>query len=170
MRVRRGVTVFALTSVAAVLLASASAGRTSAPACRGGQLNGRVFDSNGAAGTIVLSVTLTNTGSVCSMRGYPALVLMNGNAFLPTRVRHGGLPILDQKPRLVVLPDRGVATVLIAYSDVQSGTESRCRASRAILVAPPGRLFGVTVAARAQACRHGTLHESPVLAGRRHAP
>jgi hypothetical protein len=100
------------------------------------------------------------------------VLLKSPSAFLPTRVRHGGLPILDQKPRLVVLPTRGVATVLIAYSDVPSRNESGCRASRAILVAPPGRLFsyGVTVAAHVQACQHGTLRESPILSGRRHAP
>lgn len=161
---------FALTSVAAALLASASAGTVSASACRPGQLSGRTFDSNGAAGTIVVSVTLTNTGSACSMRGYPGLILVHGYTALPTRVLHGGLSVLNQSPQLVVLAHRGAATVLIAYGDVPTGNESRCPTSTGIVVAPPGRLYGLTVPARIQACNHGTLRESPVLAGTRKAP
>jgi len=104
------------------------------------------------------------------MRGYPGLILVHGYTALPTRVRHGGLSVLNQNPRLVVLANRGVATVLIAYSDVPTGNESRCPTSTGIVVAPPGRLFGLTVSARVQACNHGTLGESPVLAGKRKAP
>src|SRR5436305_4098509 len=56
--------VLVLAAVAA-LAAPASAGG-SAPACRASQLHGKQFDENGAAGTILLSITLTNKGKYCS--------------------------------------------------------------------------------------------------------
>jgi Domain of unknown function (DUF4232) len=170
--VRRAVTVFALASVAAVLLASASAGRTSATACRAAHLRGHLAGTSGAAGTIVLAIELTNTGAACTMKGYAALALFASPLRpLPTHVVHGGLAILNQKPKLVRLAHNGVATILVAYSDVPTGHESRCPKSASILVKPPGRtlLSAVTVKAPAQACDRGTLRESPVLAGRRKA-
>ena len=162
-----------LVATAAALVASSSAAG-STPACHGGELRGHLLNSSGAAGTILLSVTLTNTGSACSVRGFAGLLLVRGNKPLPTHVLHGGLGILDQRPRLVVLRHGGVATVLIAYSDVPTGNESRCRTSTAILVTPPPTRrvsfsYGARVRVRTQACNHGTLRESPVLAGRRKA-
>ena len=54
---------------------------------------------------------------------------------LPTHVVHGGLAILNQKPRLVRLAHGAAATVLIAYSDVPTGYE-RCPTATEILVRP----------------------------------
>src|SRR5690349_14513579 len=49
----------------AALSVSASAGGA-APACRASHLHGKLIGSSGAAGTIVVSITLTNRGSYCS--------------------------------------------------------------------------------------------------------
>jgi hypothetical protein len=157
--------------VAAIVAAAAvSSAQGGVPVCHAGQLRGRVLGSTGAAGTIVLSVTLTNRGSSCTMTGYTGLRLVSGTHSLPTRVLHGGPAVLTSRPLPVRLGDGGRATVLIAYSDVPTGTERRCPTSTAVLVRPPGDLHWLRVNARVQACNHGTLRESPVLAGRRPAP
>ena len=168
--VRRVLTVFVLASAAAALLASGSAGLTSTAACRAGQLHGRVFDSSGAAGTIVVSVTVTNGGTACTMKGYTGLQLVGASKALPTRVLHGGAPAISRRPSLVLIGRGGTATVLVAYGDVPVGNEGRCPTATTLLVRPPGDVHWVNVQASIQACRHGTLRESPVVAGRRHAP
>ena len=153
----------------ATIAASASAGG-SAPVCRASQLHGKEFDENGAAGTIVLSITLTNNGKYCSMKGYAGLRLAKGTKLLPTHVHHGGnYTFLPKKPKLVLLAHGGTASILIVYSDVVTDGETRCPTSNAILVRPPGQTGWVRVAAAASACAHGTLAESPVLLGKRHA-
>ena len=156
-----------------VALAAAAAVTTSAagsrPACRAAQLRGHLLNSSGAAGTILLSVTLTNQGSTCTLKGYTRLQLMAGaRRPLPTHVVHGGLAILSQRPRTVVLRHGGVATVLIAYGDVPTGYEV-CPTATEILVRVPADQTWLGVLARTTACNHGTLRESPVLAGRRRA-
>ncbi len=159
----------AVLAISAALAGSASAGSTTTP-CGAGQLHGKLLGSTGAAGTIVLSVTLTNAGPSCSMRGYAALQLRRGSSGLATSVLHGGLSVLDQAPYLVRLAHGGSATIWIAYSDVPVGGERTCPASTSILVRPPGQMLWLEVTATTHACNHGTLRESPVLSGRRHAP
>jgi len=167
--VRRASSVFALAGVAAALSAGASAGQTGA-ACRASELHGRVFDSSGAAGTIVLSVTLTNSGPTCTMKGFTGLQLVGATKALPTRVIHGGAPAFSGRPTLVRLAHGGSATVLIAYGDVPVGNEGRCPTATTLLVRPPSDVRWVNVFVAASPCAHGTLRESPVVAGRRHAP
>jgi hypothetical protein len=161
--------VFALAGIAAALSASASAGQMAA-ACRASRLHGRVFDSAGAAGTIVLSVTLTNSGPACTMKGFTGLQLVGATKALPTRVVHGGAPAFSARPSLVRLAHGGSATVLIAYGDVPVGNEGNCPAATTLLVRPPRDVHWVNVVVAASPCGHGTLRESPVVAGRRHAP
>jgi len=160
--------VLVLVAVAA-LSASASAGG-SAPACRAQHLRGHLYDSNGAAGTILLSITLTNKGSYCSLKGYTRLQLMaNARRALPTHVVHGGLAILNRKPKTVLLAHNGAASVLIAYSDVIHNGERTCPTGREILVRVPSDQTWIPVLAPTTACAHGTLEESPLLLGKRHA-
>lgn len=153
---------------ALTLTGLAGAGRTAT--CTASQLRGRQLDSTGAAGTIVVSVTLRNVGAACTLKGYAGLRLAAHAKLLPTRVARGGLTPLDQKARTVVLGRGGRSTILLAYSDVATGSETSCPRSTAILVRPPGQSRWLSVAVRATACNHGTLRESPVLAGVRHSP
>ena len=162
-------------AVLVVVLAATTAATTSAagspPACHAGQLRGRLSSSSGAAGTIVVSVTLTNKGAACTMKGYTGLLLMAGaRRPLPTRVVHGGLAILSQKPKLVLVAHRGVASVLVGYSDVPHGSEHGCPTGTEILFRVPGDATWIPVLARTNACAHGTLEESPILAGKHPAP
>jgi hypothetical protein len=155
-------------AIASAWTATAPAG--SPPTCRARNLRGHLYESNGAAGTIVLSITLTNRSSVCWLKGYTRLQLMaNARTPLPTHVVHGGLAILNTRPRTVFLRHNGVASVLIAYSDVVHDGERSCPTGREILVRVPGDQTWIPVLAPTNACAHGTLEESPLLAGKRHA-
>ena len=170
MTVRRRLLVpLLVVAIAAAITASASAGG-SASACRAKNLHGHLYQSNGAAGTILLSVTLTNKGPYCSLKGYTRLQLMaNARTPLPTHVFHGGLAILNQRPRTVLLAHNGNASVLIAYSDVVHDGEKTCPTGREILVRVPGDQTWIPVLAPTNACAHGALEESPILLGKRHA-
>jgi uncharacterized protein DUF4232 len=165
-RSRLAVLVVALAAAAAVTTSAAG----STPTCRAAQLRGHLLNSSGAAGTIVLSVTLTNRGATCTLKGYTRLQLMAGaRRPLATRVVHGGLAVLSQRPHTVVLRQGATATVLIAYGDVPTGYE-RCPTGTEILLRVPADQTWIGVLARTTACNHGTLRESPLLAGRRRAP
>jgi hypothetical protein len=156
-------------AIAAALAASPSAGAPTSP-CRAAHLRGHLYQENGAAGTIVLSITLTNTGPTCSLKGYARLQLMaSARLALPTHVTHGGLAILSSLPRTAVLGHNAVASVLIGYSDVVHQGETRCPSGTEILVRVPGDQTWIPVPAKTSACAHGALEESPILSGKRHA-
>ena len=163
---RRRVAILAVAAVAgAAVTITSAAGSTGA--CHASQLRGRLAGSNGAAGTIVLTVTLTNRGAACTLEGYTRLQLMaSARRTLATHVVHGGLAILNRKPKLVRLAHHGVASVLVAYSDVPHGSERNCPTGTEILFRVPGDATWLPVLARTKACAHGTLAESPILAGR----
>ena len=95
---------------------------------------------------------------------------MGATKALPTRVLHGGAPAISPRTSLVRLAHGASATILVAYGDVPVGNERRCPTATTLLVRPPGDVHWVSAEASVQACRHGTLRESPVVAGRRHAP
>src|SRR5207253_2015509 len=96
------------------------------PPCAPAQLRPALLGSNGAAGTILLSVVLRNAGGTCTLRGYPGLRLIGPMGPLPTRVEHGGLAVLRRPVRTIRLTHGQRATVLIAYNDVPVGSERRC--------------------------------------------
>lgn len=163
-----GAGLLALT-VAVLLAPTALGSKAAAPTCTASQLKGKLLDSQGAAGTILFSVTLKNTGAGCSLKGYPALRIKGAHALLPTHVVHGGLAILNSTPRRVKLKHLGRASVLVSYGDVPVGSETSCPRGKALRLRVPGATDWLTVAVSTQACAHGTLHESPVLAGVKHA-
>ncbi|MGD0272560.1 MAG: DUF4232 domain-containing protein [Gaiellaceae bacterium] len=157
----------ALAAVAAAVLTvqTATGSRASAPTCTASQLKGKELDSNGAAGTILFSVTLQNKGSACKLKGYPGLRIRGAHGLLPTHVVHGGMSMLNGAPKLVKLARLDKASVLISFEDVPVGGETSCPAGTAIRLRPPGASDWLTVKVRTSACGHGTLHESPLLAG-----
>ncbi|HEY5478335.1 MAG TPA: DUF4232 domain-containing protein [Gaiellaceae bacterium] len=155
--------------VAVLVAQSATGSRAAAPTCTASQLKGKLLDSQGAAGTILFSVTLENSGDACSLQGYPTLRIMGAHRLLPTRVVHGGLAVLNSTPKRVQLKHLGRASVLISYSDVPVGSESSCPVGKTLRLRPPGASDRLTVRVSTTACGRGTLHESPVLAGVRHA-
>gem|GEM_PF-929730 len=163
-----GAGLLALT-VAALVAPTALGSRAVAPTCTASQLKGSLLDSQGAAGTILFSVTLKNSGAACSLKGYPSLRLKGAHGLLRTHVDRGGLAVLNSTPRRVKLKHLGRASVLVSYSDVPVGSESSCPHGKALRLRPPGVSDWLTVRVSTYACTRGTLHESPVLAGIRHA-
>ena len=153
-------------ATAAVLTVEAAAGsQTSTPACRASQLQGKRLDSNGTAGTIIFSVTLRNSDAACTLKGYPSLRIKGAHGLLPTHVLHGGLAVLNEKPKLVKIAHNGKASVLISYGDVLVGSETTCKSGKAIRLRPPKAKGWLTIKVTTTACGHGTLHTSPVLTG-----
>ncbi|HEY5160567.1 MAG TPA: DUF4232 domain-containing protein, partial [Gaiellaceae bacterium] len=95
----------------AALLAQAAVGsRTATPNCTASQLKGKLLDSQGAAGTILFSVMLKNSGDACSLKGYPSLRLKGAHGLLRTHVDRGGLAVLNSTPRRVKLKHLGRAS------------------------------------------------------------
>jgi hypothetical protein len=164
------VLVLAAAAAAAVVAYLASRGNDHG-ACRGAQLDGHILDSTGAAGTIVLSITLTNaSSSACTLEGYPDLQLEDaGGSQLPTQVEQGGGPaVLQHTPARVSLAPGDHGTLLLSYADVPTGTEV-CPTAAALLIQPPGASDSVRVSVGIAPCG-GRLAESPLLAGVIHAP
>ena len=139
----------------------------SADRCLARQLTGRVIGSSGAAGTIVFSVALRNGGARCTLQGFARLQMYAGSGRpLRTRVQHGNVPGVSQAvPRLVTLPHRGRATIVIAYSDVPVGNERRCPTARSLGIRLPGVAGRIVVHLELAPCNRGLLRESPILAG-----
>jgi hypothetical protein len=159
----------AAVAVALLVVGTATGSRSDTPTCTASQLKGKLLDSQGAAGTILFSVTLRNSGAACSLKGYPALRIKGAHGLLPTRVVHGGLAVMSSTPKRVKLKHLGRASVLVSYSDVPVGSETSCPRGKALRLRPPGASDWITVRVGTFACGHGTLRESPLLAGVRHA-
>jgi hypothetical protein len=150
-------------ALVALCVGAGSVSATSYPGpCGAFSLHGAVHGSSGAAGTIALSLAFRNVSAkACTVRGYPALELVGA----PTRVQHGGIAFLMLPVRtLAVAPGRYVS-LLVAYSDVPTGSERHCRTTHALVSTPGGRV-AVTIGA----CNRGLLRESPFVAGLRAAP
>jgi Protein of unknown function (DUF4232) len=135
------------------------------------QATATVGQIQGAAGTIVGTITLAEVGSgTCTMIGYPGLSRFNSSgASVPTTVVHGltinlsGPP--SQPPALVTLTATQQAEFTFQYSDVTTGTETSCPNSTTVSVTPPGgTTASAPVALSATACNSGTIDVSPVYA------
>jgi Protein of unknown function (DUF4232) len=127
--------------------------------------------AQGAAGTIVGTVTLTPVGSAtCTMMGYPNLTRFSASgATVPVTVVQGltinlsGPP--TQPPALITLTAGQQAEFTFQYSDVITGNETSCATSTTLAVTPPGSTtasapFPLTMAP----CNNGTVDVSPVYA------
>lgn len=157
-------------TVAVPATKSAAVSKKALPRCKTSQLRGKYLDSTGAAGTIVFSVTLKNTGKYCSLRGYPRLRIRGAHGPLPTHVIHGGISELSVTPELVKIRHNGKASVLVSYRDVPIGSETSCPTGSALQLKPPKTKSWLQIKVTTEACGHGTLHTSPILSGVHHAP
>ncbi|MGO9458230.1 MAG: DUF4232 domain-containing protein [Acidimicrobiales bacterium] len=122
--------------------------------------------SSGAAGTIELTFSLTNTtSSTCTMRGYPGMLLLgSGGTALPTTVVRGGGLSFERVPvSTVTLAPSKVAYFNVGYSDVVA-VPPACSTASGVEVTPPTALTHATVhGLTIEACSDGTLHVSPVF-------
>lgn len=139
--------------------------------CLPNQLTAEAGMSNGAAGTIEMTITMTNTSTVtCTMDGYAGMQLLSASgASLPTNVvRGGGMgftnPAAGQPAALVTLAPNQSAAFSLSYEDVPVGTATSCPTSAKSEITPPNDTGFLIIAFQADACGGGTIHVSPVYA------
>ena len=135
--------------------------------CVGGSLTGAVASSQGAAGTIEVTFSVTNVGAApCLLFGYPSIQLLaaSGAPITTTTIDdHTGFSVAaaSRAPRRQRLTPRGTATFLLQYSQIPVGTEQVCPTSATVDVYPPGSRSAVAIPAALQPCDAGTVHVSP---------
>jgi hypothetical protein len=124
--------------------------------------------SSGAAGTIELTFSLTNSSARrCTMQGYPGMALLDTHgAALPTNVVRGGELGFENVPATdVSLAPGGIAYFNLGYNDVVTEATA-CAQSSQVRITPPNATVSalVPVATSIQACNGGTIHLSAVFA------
>jgi hypothetical protein len=123
--------------------------------------------SQGAAGTLEVTIGLKNTSTVtCTLFGYPGGLLLDGAGHpLPTTVLRGGsYRFTSFAPTTVTLVPTASAYFNIGYSDVPAGSETSCPTSTSMEITPPDDVNHLTIPAQFTVCNEGTLTFSPVLA------
>lgn len=147
----------------------ASSGSTapSVATCAATALAGTVEGIEGGAGTIELTVTVTNRGSTpCSLDGYPGISLLaSDGASVPVAVQPGGPLAFEQvAPSVVVLASGQRAEVNLGISDVPAAGEPTCPTVTTVAVTPPGAQTPVDVATDVQVCSGHDVDVSAVYA------
>jgi Domain of unknown function (DUF4232) len=150
----------AVAAVAATACAAVAAGQAgiASKACAPASLRYRIAGVEGAAGTTLIRLEVRTARLACDVTGYPSLALAGpGGRRLPTRVRHGGLAVLNRRVRAVAVSPRRAGHLLVAYNDVPVGAETSCPRGTGLVVG------GVRVQVVTHACGHGRLLESPYI-------
>jgi hypothetical protein len=126
--------------------------------------------TQGAAGTIIGTVTVAEVGSgTCTVDGYPDLTRYAGGSIVTTTVVHGLTMDLSgpqgQPPSLVTLTSTQQAEFTYQYSDVVTGSETSCAVSSTVSVTTPGATSAsAPVPLSISACNNGTVDVSPLYA------
>jgi hypothetical protein len=123
------------------------------PPCAGSQFAGSVAGSEGAAGTIEVTIEAQLVaGPSCELDGYPSVQLVASGSPLPTVESEGGsLSFLSFPPQRVVLGVGEAARFNLGYSDVPVGTEP-CPLTQAVLVTPTANAGSFRVNLELTAC------------------
>jgi len=134
--------------------------------CERRQLSLARPSSNGAAGSVGLRFTFTNTSATaCHLFGFPGIRLLSHGRALPTTVIRGTSNVVPFEPEnRVTLAPGGRASFFAGYSDVPTGSQS-CPASTGANVWAPNDVRSIHVRFPAQACG-GRVTVSPVVPGR----
>jgi Protein of unknown function (DUF4232) len=127
--------------------------------------------AQGAAGTIVGTITMTPVGSgTCTMEGYPVLARFSSSgASVPITIVNGLTVNLSgpptQPPSVVTLTSGQQAEFTFQYNDVVTGNETSCATSTTISVTPPGAsAASAPVPLTMAPCNNATVEVSPVYA------
>lgn len=132
-------------------------------ACSGGQLHLAKNDETGTAGTFALGLAVTNSGSPCTIDGYPSVTLVGQSGSVPTTDEHHG-----QGPAFTIAPSRvlvggGGAGFVVEYSNVAVDGETSCPTTTSMNVTLPGLSDPIAVVYTMQACGGPTIDISAVL-------
>ncbi len=125
--------------------------------------------SQGAAGTITGTITVTNAGPVaCTANGYPTIALLSGSGAPITVTMVNGLsvdvsPQASAGPSAVSIAPSSTAQFAYQFSDVPVGNETSCPESEAATVTMPGAsTASATFSFQIAPCGNGTVRVSPV--------
>jgi hypothetical protein len=129
--------------------------------CERRQLSLAPPSSNGAAGSVGLRFTFTNTSATaCHLFGFPGIRLLSHGRALPTTVIRGTSNVVPFEPENRVT----LAAFVAGYSDVPTGSQ-RCPTSTGADVWAPNDFRSIHVRFPAQACG-GRVTVSPVVPGK----
>ena len=134
-------------------------------------LVGSVGSSQGAAGTIQMTIDVTNEGSApCRIKGYPTIQLLDSNMTEMTTTVVQGMADFEPAaanaaPTTQHLAAGGTDEFVMQYSDVPSGTQTTCPEAASINVYPPGSATPFNVIASITPCGLGMLNVSPFFSG-----
>jgi hypothetical protein len=133
--------------------------------CERRQLSLAPPSSNGAAGSVGLRFTFTNTSATaCHLFGFPGMRLLSHGRALPTTVIRGTSNVVPFEPEnRVTLAPGGRASFFAGYSDVPTGSQS-CPTSTGANVWAPNDFRSIRVHFPAMACG-GRITVSPVVPG-----
>ncbi|HEX5252135.1 MAG TPA: DUF4232 domain-containing protein [Gaiellales bacterium] len=134
--------------------------------CERRQLSLASPSSNGAAGSVGLRFTFTNTSATaCHLFGFPGVRLLSHGRALPTTVIRGTSNVVPFEPeKRVTLAPGGRASFFAGYSDVPTGSQ-KCPTSTGADVWAPNDFKSIHVRFPAQACG-GRVTVSPVVPGK----
>ncbi|MFZ1062798.1 MAG: DUF4232 domain-containing protein [Acidimicrobiales bacterium] len=150
-------------------IASTTTSSPSATTCQGRDFKGVYNEGEGAAGTIVASVTLTKltTGS-CSVDGYPTLTLQDESGAVFSSTTSTSSPVqfpaaaANKPPTSYTVTSGGTISFSLGYSDVPVGTEV-CTSAVTISVQfqKGGSTTTVTPSYPIEPCNAATIWVSP---------
>jgi len=139
--------------------------------CRSANLVAHMVSTQGAAGSIIRTYTLVNTGSTtCTLYGYPGLQLLgaSGQKLATEVIRTPGTAVT------VKLAHDASAAFSLKYADSTGYGSESCPSSASLEITPPNAYHSLTLTGSAgvidafggttQALKCGTLNVEPVAA------
>ncbi|MHB8573928.1 MAG: DUF4232 domain-containing protein [Dehalococcoidia bacterium] len=153
---------------ATITIAMTNGGGTSLDRCHTSQLVAAFVTSEGAAGHIFDTFSLTNASSTaCTLFGFVGGQMLDAaGAALPTRVvRNGGMFSNQPGPTQFELDPGAAATFMLVWSDVPTGNETTCPAAAQLEITPPDETDFLVLNLQRFAlapCNGGTLDITPV--------
>jgi hypothetical protein len=135
-------------------------------ACTNAQLDVGFVRAEGAAGTILDVLQLTNiSASTCILNGYVTVHMLDAvDAPMPTvDIPGGGIFANWPGPSPVALAPGASAPFGIAWSDVPTGSETTCPQASSLNVTPPGQTDPLNIALPSLApCNAGRINVGPL--------
>ena len=141
----------------------------SAATCQGNEFTGVFNEGEGAAGTIIASVTLTkDTAGSCEVKGYPILTLQDRSGSVLSSKTLDSSPVqfpaakANEPPALLSVNDGGTINFSLGYSDVPEGNET-CASATSIAVQFSSQESSVSLTPNypLQPCNSATVWVSP---------
>jgi hypothetical protein len=157
------------TTVTAPTSGSTTTTLASMTTCQGSDFRGEYNEGEGAAGTIVASVTLTKvTTGTCTVDGYPLLTLQDQSGAVFSSTTSDQSPVqfpaaaANKPPTSHTVTNGASITFALGYSDVPVGTET-CPSAVTISVqfSKNGSTTTVTPSYALEPCNAATIWVSP---------